>query len=38
VLRSRDNPLPVHIDGEEVSRGCMEVSMQLHAASIVIFA
>jgi YegS/Rv2252/BmrU family lipid kinase len=38
VLRSRDNPMPVHVDGEEVSRGCMEISIRLHAASIVIFA
>lgn len=38
VLRSRDNPMPVHIDGEAVSRGCMEVSIRLHAASITIFA
>lgn len=38
ILRSRDNPMPVHIDGEEVSLGCMEISIKLHAASIVIFA
>ncbi len=38
VLRSRDNPMPVHIDGEEVSRGCMEISMQLNVASLAIFA
>lgn len=38
ILRSRDNPMPVHIDGEEVSRGCMEISIKLHAATIVIFA
>lgn len=38
ILRSRDNPMPVHIDGEEVSRGCLEISIKLHAASIVIFA
>lgn len=37
VIRSRDNPMPVHIDGEAVSRGCMEISIKLHAASITLF-
>lgn len=29
TIESMDNPLPVHVDGEEISRGCMRVSIEL---------
>lgn len=28
-MKSRDFPMPVHVDGEEISKGCMEFSTEL---------
>ncbi|NMA22558.1 MAG: diacylglycerol kinase family lipid kinase [Spirochaetales bacterium] len=37
-FKSRDHLLPVHIDGEEVSRGCEEISIKIYEGAISIFA
>lgn len=36
-LVSEDNPMPVHVDGEEISRSCMEIRVQLLAKSLAVF-
>jgi diacylglycerol kinase family enzyme len=34
---SSDHPMPVHVDGEEISQGCMEFSVTLLEAVLPVF-
>ena len=34
---SRDNPMPIHVDGEEISQGCMEFSTQILESMLPVF-
>lgn len=37
-LVSKNNPMPVHVDGEEISKGCAEFSVELLASALSVFA
>jgi YegS/Rv2252/BmrU family lipid kinase len=36
-LVSEDNPMPVHVDGEEISRSCMEICVELVPKTLPVF-
>ena len=38
ALVSKNNPMPVHVDGEEISKGCMQFSTELLPSILPVFA
>ncbi|HBO36422.1 MAG TPA: hypothetical protein DD633_07705, partial [Sphaerochaeta sp.] len=37
VMKSRDFPMPVHVDGEEISKGCMAFRTELLESILPVF-